>query len=47
MPERLRTVVGVLLILVAIGVASWQSLLVSCASSGAAVSIRDPVVTSG
>ncbi len=32
MPERLRTVVGILLILTAIGVASWQSLLVSCSS---------------
>ncbi len=47
MPERLRTVVGILLIVVAIGVASWQSLLVSCSSPAAAVSARNPVVTPG
>jgi hypothetical protein len=46
MPERLRTVVGILLILVAIGVASWQSLLVSC-SSPAVGSARDRVVAPG
>jgi hypothetical protein len=46
MPERLRTVVGILLILVAIGVASWQSLLVSC-SSPAAGSAGDRVVVPG
>jgi len=44
MPERLRTVAGILLILAAIGVASWQSLLVSCASPAAAGSARAPGV---
>ncbi len=47
MPERLRRVVGILLILTAIGVAAWQSLLVSCASPTAADSARVPVVAHG
>jgi len=36
MPEHLRKLVGVLLLLTAIGIASWQSLLVSCSSSAQA-----------
>jgi hypothetical protein len=41
MPERLRTVVGILLILAASGVASWQSLLVACSPRPVA---RAPIV---
>jgi hypothetical protein len=36
MPEYLRKLVGVVLLLTAIGIASWQSLLVSCSSSAQA-----------
>jgi hypothetical protein len=43
MPERLGTAAGILLILVAIGVASAQSLLVSC-SAPAADGVDDRVV---
>lgn len=34
MSERLRKLWGVLLVVVAIGVVSWQALLVSCSSPG-------------
>jgi hypothetical protein len=47
MPERLRTVIGILLILAASGVASWQSLLVACSPPTAAGSEHDPVVAPG
>ncbi|WP_373507038.1 hypothetical protein [Thiocapsa sp.] len=36
MPEFPRKVVGLLLILAAVGVASWQTLAVSCSSPAAA-----------
>jgi len=45
MPEHLRKLVGVVLLLTAIGVASWQSLLVSCSSTaqaGAKVTVPPP-----
>ena len=44
MPDRLPKLVGILLICAAIGVASWQSLLVSCSSSTGTDSVRHPVV---
>lgn len=47
MPERLRTVVGILLMLAAIGVASWQSLLVSWSSPAAAGSAGHALVAPG
>jgi hypothetical protein len=37
MPEFPRKLLGLLLILTAVGVASWQSLAVSCSSASAAV----------
>jgi hypothetical protein len=43
MSDRARRLVGVLLILAAIGVASWQALLVSCSSAAAAGSARHAV----
>lgn len=43
MPDRLPKLVGILLICAAIGVASWQSLLVSCSPTGTD-SVRHPVV---
>jgi hypothetical protein len=43
MPDRLRKLLGILLLFAAIGVASSQSLLVSC-SSPAAAGIPRPVV---
>jgi hypothetical protein len=35
MPEFYRKLLGLLLILAAVGVASWQTVLVSCSSPGA------------
>ncbi|MGB5832958.1 MAG: hypothetical protein WBG92_13340 [Thiohalocapsa sp.] len=43
MSERLRKLAGILLILAAIGVASWQTLLVSCSSSAATGSAHQAV----
>ncbi|MGB5734487.1 MAG: hypothetical protein WBM40_08600 [Thiohalocapsa sp.] len=40
MPDRLRKLLGILLMLAAIGVASMQTLLVSCSSPAAAGSPR-------
>lgn len=40
MSDRLRKLVGVLMMIAAIGVASWQTLLVSCSPPAAAVSTR-------
>ena len=36
MPERLRKLIGVLLLIAAVGVASSQALLVSCSSTASA-----------
>jgi hypothetical protein len=36
MSDRLRKLLGILLMIAAIGVAAWQSLLVSCSSPAAA-----------
>ncbi len=44
MSERLRKLVGILLILAAIGVASMQALLVSCSSPATAGIPRHAVV---
>jgi hypothetical protein len=44
MSDRARRLIGVMLILAAIGVASWQALLVSCSSTAAAGSARHSVV---
>ena len=44
MPDRLPKLVGILLIFAAIGVASWQSLLVSCSPAAGTDSVRHPVV---
>jgi hypothetical protein len=44
MPDHLRKLLGILLIFVAIGVASMQTLLVSCSSPATAGIARHAVV---
>ncbi len=47
MPERLRKLIGILLIFAAAGVASGQALLVSCSGPAAADSVPRTVVAPG
>lgn len=47
MPDTLRKLVGILLILSAIGVASSQALLASCTSTATAGGVRHTVGASG
>jgi hypothetical protein len=47
MSERLRKLIGILLILAAAGVASGQALLVSCSGPAAAGSVQRAVVAPG
>jgi hypothetical protein len=47
MPDPVRKLVGILLILVAIGVASSQALLASCTSTATARGVQHTVVTPG
>jgi|GEM_PF-2018267 len=44
MPDQLRKLLGILLIFVAIGIASMQALLVSCSSPATADIARHAVV---
>ncbi len=46
MPDHLRKLIGILLLLAAIGVASAQALLVSCSSPATAGSIGHALVVS-